>query len=60
MNYPPSHPKYLPPRKHWLERKGIIKVEPVQPIPPIGWLIYLVIGIGIPVVAMLIKQALPF
>lgn len=38
MNYPPSHPKYLPPRKHWLERKGIVPVQPVTPLPLTGWI----------------------
>lgn len=37
---PPSHPRYVPPRKHWLERKGIIKVEENVPLSLSGWLIY--------------------
>ncbi|MEO1102352.1 MAG: hypothetical protein AAFW98_01255 [Pseudomonadota bacterium] len=40
MNRPPSDPKYLPPRRPWLERKGIIKVEDHEPLTLTGWLLY--------------------
>lgn len=44
MKYPPGHKKYLPPRRSWFEKKVLgFDLQPVEPLPLSGWLMYGVI-----------------